>query len=117
MVKIKNTTLYVGFFDLFKAFDRVSRFLLKVLVKMGVGYIMLNMLKCIYSTTQCILKGFGKLSEVFETHSGIKQGVSSSVILFIMSLDDIDILKEQCVEEPILGKLHCLLHADDTLLY
>ena len=37
-----------------------------------------------------------------------------SVITF---LDDvIGILKEKCVLEPILGNLHCLLHADDTLV-
>ena len=84
---------------------------------MGVGNIMLNTLKCIYSSTRCILKGFGKLSESFETYTRIKQGASSSVILFIAFLDDvIDHLKEKCVPEQILGDLHCLLHADDTLL-
>ena len=91
--------------------------LLKALVKMGAGNIMLNTLKCIYSSTRCILKGLGKLSESFKTYTGIKQGASSSVILFIAFLDDvIDHLKEKCVPEQILGDLHCLLHADDTLL-
>ena len=78
LVKINKATLYVGFFDLSKAFDRVSRFLLlKALVKMGIGSVMLNTLKCIYSNTRCILKGFGKVSEMFDTHTGIKQGASS----------------------------------------
>ena len=73
-------------------------------------------MKSIYSVTRCVLKGFGKLSEVFQTHTGIKQGASSSVILFIIFLDDIiDTLKLKCINEPILSNLHCLLHADDTL--
>ena len=118
LTKYHKVSLYIGFFDLSKAFDRVSRFLLlKALVNMGIGFVILNALKCIYSSTRCILKGFGKISEVFETHTGIKQGASSSVILFIAFLDDvIDILKEKCGTEPILGNLHCLLHADDTLV-
>jgi len=63
------------------------------------------------------LKGFGKLSEVFETYTGIRQAASSSVILFIIFLDDvIDYLKQYCVVEPIIKDLHCLLHADDTLV-
>ena len=110
--------LYIGFFDLSKAFDRVSRYLLlKALVKMGIGSVMLLALKSIYSSTRCILKSFGKISEVFETFTGIKQGASSSVILFIAFMDDIiDTLKEKCVTEPVIHNLHCLLHADDTLV-
>ena len=85
LAKYNKATLYVDFFDLSKAFDRVSRFLLlKVGVKMGIGFVMFNALKCIYSSTRCILKGFGKISEIFKTNTGIKQGgASSSVILFI----------------------------------
>ena len=50
-------------------------------------------------------------------YTGIKQGAASSVILFIALLDDIiDTLKERCESEPLLNDLHCLLHADDTLL-
>ena len=67
--------------------------------------------------TRCKLHGFGKLSEVFETHTGIKQGASSSVILFIDFLDDIiKLLKDKCIPEPLLEDLHCLLHADDTMI-
>ena len=119
LVKINKATLYVGFFDFSKAFDCVSRFLLlKALVKMGVGSVMLNTLKCIYSNTRCILKVLEKVSKkYFLTHTGIKQGASSSVILFIAFLDDvIDILKVRSSPERILRILHCLLHADDPLV-
>ena len=117
LIKYNKITLYIGFFDLSKAFDKVSRFLLhKTLVKMGIGSFMLESLKSLYSTTQCILKCFGKVSDVFQAYSGIKQGASSSVIIFITFMDEvIDILKEKCVDEPIISNLHCLLHADDTL--
>ena len=110
-------TSYIGFFDLSKTFDRVSRFiLLKTLIKMAIGAEMLEALKSIYSTTRCILKYFGKLSNVFETHTGIKQqGASSSVILFIIFMDEIiDILNDKCIKEPVINSLHCLLHTDDT---
>ena len=118
LVKANGKTLYVGFFDLSKAFDRVSRYLLlRELVKLGVGSVLFYALKSIYLSTRCVLKGFGKISEVFETHTGIKQGASSSVILFIIFMDDIiDKLKESCLIEPILKDLHSLLHADDTVV-
>ena len=118
LIKASGKVLYVGFFDLSKAFDRVSRYLLlKQLLKLGVGSVMFYSLKSVYSATRCVLKGFGKLSQVFETYTGIKQGASSSVILFIIFMDDIiDILKEKCLIEPILRDLHCLLHADDTIV-
>ena len=108
--KMTYTYIYIGFFDLSKAFDKVARFLLlKTLVKMGIGTVMLQFLKSLYSTTRCILKCFGKVSEVFQTYTGIKQGASSSVIVFITFMDEvIDILKEKCVDEPIINNLHCL---------
>ena len=112
LIKHKNMTLYIGYFDLSKAFDRVSRYLLlKTLVRMGIGSVMLNAFKRMYASTRCVLKGFGKVSEIFEMHTGIKQGASSSVILFITFMGDIiDNLKERCEEEPLINDLHCLLH-------
>ena len=46
MAKRTNTTIYIGCFDIEKAFDKVSRYLLlKKLIKCGIGYTMLNALK------------------------------------------------------------------------
>ena len=49
------------------------------------------------------------------THSGIKQGAPSSVILFIIFMDEfIDIMKDRL--KNVIGILHMLLHADDTAI-
>ena len=67
---------------------------------------------------RCILKSFGKISDVFRTFSGIKQGAPSSVILFIIFMDDVIVsLKDKCINEFLIGNLHALLHADDTLVF
>ena len=112
-------TLYIGFFDLSKAFDKVSRVLmLKSLIKLGIGSCLLEAIKSTYKVTRCVLNGFGKLSDVFATFSGIKQGAPSSVILFIIFMDDvISTLKEKCINEFLIKNLHILLHADDTVIF
>ena len=119
LAKRYNKPLYIGFFDLSKAFDKVSRILLiKSLIKLGIGACLLEAIKATYRTTKCVLKGFGSLSEVFLTYSGIKQGAPSSVILFIIFMDDvIDNLKNKCADEFLIKNLHSLLHADDTLIF
>ena len=85
---------------------------------MGIGSCLLEAIKATYKATRCVLKCFGKLSDVFQTYSGIKQGAPSSVILFIIFMDDvIDVMKEKCVNEFLINNLHILLHADDTLVF
>ena len=70
-----------------------------------------------YLCTRCVIKSAGKLSDIFYTYSGIKQGTPSSVILFIIFMDDIiDVLKDRCADVLIIRNAHCLLHADDTLI-
>ena len=119
MSKRYKKPLYIGFFDLSKAFDNVSRVLLiKSLINMGIGACLLEAIKTTSSLTRCVLKGFGKLSDVFQSFSRIKQGAPSSVILFIIFMDDvIDVLKQKCVNEFLIQNLHALLHADDTLVF
>ena len=118
LCKRYDKPLYIGFFDLSKAFDKVSRILLiKSLINMGIGSCLLNAIKASYRATRCVLKGFGKLSDIFMTFSGIKQGAPSSVVLFIIFMDDVvSTLKTKCVDEFLLKNLHVLLHADDTVL-
>ena len=108
--------LYIAFFDIEKAFDKVSRLLLlKKLIQLGIGHTMFEAIKRMYSCTHCILKFMGTLSNQFETCTGIKQGAHSSVLLFIIFMDGaINYLKSKCDTETILEDLHCLLHADDT---
>ena len=73
LAKRTNTTLYIGFFDLEKAFDKVSRLLLlKKLVKLGIGCCMLEALKRVYLFTSCVLSTREENSDEFRTTSGIR---------------------------------------------
>ena len=116
LAKYNKLPLFIGFFDLAKAFDRVSRpLLLKSLIKLGIGSVLFNAIKAMYSCTKCIIKVGNKLSDVFQTYSGIKQGAPSSVILFVIFMDGfIDVVREKCIREQVIELLHILLHADDT---
>ena len=59
-----------------------------------------------------------KLNDIFMTYTGIKQGAPSSEFLSILFMDQfIDILRSKCIEENLLGELHTLLHADDTVVF
>ena len=118
LAKVCDVTLYIGFFDIAKAFDHVSRYLLlKKLVDMGIGKCMLKALQMMYNFTHCIVAIKGTYSDEFQTLSGIRQGATSSSILFISFMDDlIQHLKAKCDPANLIGDLHSLLHADDTVL-
>ena len=111
--------MYIGYFDLAKAFDKVSRpLLLKTLISLGVGSALFYAIKATYVITRCILVSGKELLDIFLTFSGIKQGAPSSVILFILFMDKfINIVREKCIPETLLGDLHMLLHADDTVVF
>ena len=112
-----NSTLYIGFFDLEKAFDNVSRYLLlKSFVTLGIGSCMIEALKRLYSLTLCVLCLGSQTSRKVRNYTGIRQGASSSTRLFIIFIDGLNILKARCIEEPLIGILHCLLLADDTAI-
>ena len=82
---------------------------------MGIGNRMLQALKRVYSGTKCVLSLGDETSDPFQTYTGIRQGVPSSVFLFILFIVDlITYLKANCIEEPLIGLMHCLLHTDDT---
>ena len=79
---------------------------------------MLHALKRLYSFTFCVLlRIYPESVHEFQTYSGIRQGAPSSVFLFILFIDGlISYLKTYCVEETLIGSIHCLLHADDTAI-
>ena len=118
LAKKTDTTIYIGLFDLEKAFDKVSRFLMmRKLEALGIGNCMLQALKRLYALTFCILNHCKEFSDTFRPYIGIRQRAASSAHLFIVFIDDlVKFLKLRCVEEPLIGMLHCLLHADDTAI-
>ena len=59
----------------------------------------------------------GMCSRTFRTFTGIRQGAALSTNLFTVFLDVlISHLKAKCAPEQLIGDLHSLLHADDTVL-
>ena len=87
IAKYNGTTLYIAFFDLEKAFDKVSRYLmLKKLIDRGIGNCMLQALKRVYSFTTCVIGSAANASNEFGTYSGIRQGASSLVLYSSSSL-------------------------------
>ena len=91
--------------------------MLRNLNEQGIGNCMLQALKRIYLHTLCIIGNASQASDEFRTTSGIRQGAASSVLLFIFFMDGlISFLQLNCIQEPVLNIIHCLLHADDTIV-
>ena len=109
-LKIKSS---ICFIDFSKAYDKISRPLLfQLLVKLGCGNTMLNALQAIYKTTKNVLNSAIILSKV-----GIKQGGSSSGLLFVQYMDVLaKMLKKACPQDDYLKSLHSLMLMDDTAL-
>ena len=119
--KCKNN-LYVCFVDFKNAFDSVVRkaLMYKLLCK-GIGGQFYDLLKHMYSNT-CTLyccKSEGYISEPFQANLGVKQGDSSSPILFNIFKDDVCSYFNNSLADPVLlNKIHFnhLLYADDLVL-
>ena len=111
-----KSSLFIGCFDIEKAFDKVSRLILfEKLIKLGIGFSMLCALKTIYTSTTWILSMSNKLSKQFYTKCGIRQGAPSSSLLFIVFINDlIEYVKN--IPEILIATIHILLHADGTVI-
>ena len=86
--------------------------MLQVLSEKGLGHV-LNALKNLYSNTKVTINNIG----TFRTTAGIRQGASSSVYLFIVFINGLfQWLRDRFPDNVILGKIHNLIHADDTII-
>ena len=114
LAKQKKTPIYISYVDLEKAFYKVKRnTMLRVLSNLGMGLIMLNTLKNIYGQTNVYLKGIGS----FISTTGIQQGASLSVYIFIIFINGLfKHLRDKFMERIIYGSIHNLIHADDMLV-
>ena len=90
LAKKTNISLFIGCFDIEKAFDKVSRIILfEKLIKLGIVFSMLCALKAVYTSTTCILSMWNEFSKQLDTKCGIRQGAPSSSLLFIVFINDL----------------------------
>ena len=81
---------------------------------------MINALKAMYSIVKSVIKFNHNLSDPFSIHQGVKQGDSSSSLLFMMFVNDMlenintDLDGLFTIDEL---KLFLILYADDQILF
>ena len=98
-----KSKLYVLFIDFSKAYDRVDRSkMIDVLKYMGCGRTMLSAIIQLYRCTKLILKS----ATVIATQ-GVRQGASTSIVLFILYLDRmVQLINSVTENDGFLAKLH-----------
>ena len=115
----KDRQLFIAFIDLKAAFDSVHRASLwKILRLLGVPLKLCNLFKNVYDSSKSCVRVNGKLSDWFDTLSGVRQGCVAAPDLFNCM---VDYLMEK-VAEKVPGiqlgsyRMTDLEYADDTLL-
>jgi Reverse transcriptase (RNA-dependent DNA polymerase) len=113
--------LYICFVDLKKAFDSLRRdVMIAVLKALGFHGYILDAIIAIYSAVRCGVRINKKLSDLFYSTMGVRQGDPLSSLLFGLVIDRFEKFEE--TRAPGMGKrmgtllLQMLLFADDILL-
>jgi hypothetical protein len=83
-----RSPLYAGFLDFEKAFDSLDREVLWQLMRhYAIPEKFINIIKNIYSGTQCRIIHEGQLTEAFNITTGVRQGCLLSPLLFLLAVD------------------------------
>ena len=81
-------TLYINFIDFEKAFDRVDRDVIWMLVHhYGIPAKFVTLIQQMYENSTCQVIHHGKLSETFEVKTGVRQECILSPLIFVMVID------------------------------
>ena len=110
---------YCCFVDFAKAFDFVNRdLLLAALRNVGINGKFLSMIQCMYSKTEAAIKINDKLTDWFQTESGVRQGQNDSSTIFSIFINS---LSSQIKSTNVGVKygdilISILLYADDIIL-
>ena len=86
-----NTTLYLSFVDLRKAYDSVNREALWLVLerRYQVPRKLIRILRALHQGTKGAVRAYGKVSEEFSINTGVRQGDVLAPILFNLFLDAI----------------------------
>jgi len=93
----RNSNVYCALVDASKAFDRV-RFdkMFELLIKRGLPIIVIRLLFDLYVRQQVRTSWCGVFSEYFKTSNGVRQGGVLSPLFFIVYIDELIILLQEC---------------------
>ena len=89
------------------------------LLKTGVGVKLVSILKDLYIKTNNRVKVDGFLSNMFQSHTGTRQGCNLSPTIFNLYINDIPQYLRMKGGQPVLVgsmKINILMYADDILL-
>ena len=87
---LKNRELYLVSVDQSKAFDRVSlAYLFKLLEHMNLGAFLISSIKRVYEKSYAQVMINSQLSEKIYTKSGLKQGCSLSMLLYVLCIEEL----------------------------
>ena len=112
MSKTSKKKLYILFVDFSKAYDRVSRSKLMMLLKRsGCGRLMLRAILFMYKLTKLIYE-----DTTIQTNTGVKQGSPSSGFLFTFFINPLVNRLKQLGGDDFLQDLHALLMMDDSVI-
>lgn len=116
-----QSPLCLAFIDFEKAFDSINRENIWIVLRnRGVPQKIINLIKEGYNQYKSIVKHEGKLSQDFETETGVKQGCVLSPILFTLVLDEVMKTaisnKKGGIPWKLMEKLEDLDFADDICL-
>ena len=118
LTKKTKQKLFVIFTDFEAAFDLVSRKLLfEKLEKLGISTVMLSALIAIYVSSKSVMEHNNEYSDYLILLCGVKQGAPPSGLLYVAyTMGLIDVYTNSFNPEALIGVLHLLIHADDTLV-
>ena len=93
----RNSNVYCALVDASKAFDRV-RFdkMFELLIKRGLPIVVIRLLFDLYVRQQVRTSWGGEFSDYFQTSNGVRQGGVLSPLFFIVYIDELIILLQEC---------------------
>ena len=111
--------LYLGFLDIEKAYDRVSREMLcKVLEKVGLSEKIVNIVRSMYQNTRAKYRLGNIETEWVRSERGVRQGCILSPTLFSLYTEELAVRMRRINAGVKVGtdKLGLLLYADDVVV-
>ena len=120
-VNQNNEKIYACFVDFKKAFDSVwHKGLYLKLLENGIGGRFYDLVKDLYSNTQCAVKISGHRTPFFSYNRGVRQGCVLSPLLFNLFINELPNLFEKANSDPFLlpngTRISSLLYADDLVI-